>query len=395
MHKTLGHYNKTLGYYTCDGIEFESKIQALQLSTITHKPVEWHFNRWEFGQHNWMVEPPETLDQLYQRRARQIREQYDYVIVSFSGGSDSWNIMRAFMDQGLLVDEIVSNWALDASSKYVVLDSTQRNSWNNVAEYHLNCVERIKEIQARSPATKITVNDTSQALIDTFLTVDDASWTATKREVLNPTGATSYNYKYFNEIRKRFDRDKKIAIVLGQDKPKLIIKDNQLYTYFIDKIVNLNDIQEHLGDYPNCHTLFFYWSSDSCDILAKQAHTILRLINQNPRLVTVFSTTDPQVQRIILEPILRRWLYSTWDTTRFQVHKPQGDWNSTLDYWFIHGWQGTREHAIWQAGIQHVISSLDPKYLAKDKNGTITGTVPFISPYYHIGTVIESPPVTV
>jgi len=395
MHKTLGHYNKTLGYYTCDGIEFESKIQALQLSTITHKPVEWHFNRWEFGQHNWVVEPPETLDQLYQRRARQIREQYDYVIVSFSGGSDSWNIMRAFMDQGLLVDEIVSNWALDAGSKYVVLDSTQRNSWNNVAEYHLNCVERIKEIQARSPATKITVNDTSRALIDTFLTVDDASWTATKREVLNPTGATSYNYKYFNEIRKRFDRDKKIAIVLGQDKPKLIIKDNQLYTYFIDKIVNLNDIQEHLGDYPNCHTLFFYWSSDSCDILAKQAHTILRLINQNPRLVTVFSTTDPQVQRIILEPILRRWLYSTWDTTRFQVHKPQGDWNSTLDYWFIRGWEGTREHAIWQAGIQHVISSLDPKYLAKDKNGTVSGTVPFISPYYHIGTVVESPPVTV
>lgn len=387
--------DKTLGYYTCDNMDFESKIHALQHSTTTHKPVEWHFNRWEFGQHNWAIEPPETLDQLYQRRARQIREQYDYVIVSFSGGSDSWNIMRAFMDQGLLVDEIVSNWALDASSKYIVLDSKQHDSWNNVAEYHLNCVERIKEIQARSPATKITVNDTSQALIDTFLTADDASWTASKREVLNPTGATNYNYKYFSDVRKQFDRDKKIAIVLGQDKPKLIIKDRQLYTYFVDKTINLTNVQEHLGEYPNCHTMFFYWSPDSCDMLAKQAHVILRAINQNPRVAAIFSTTDPKVQRVIQEPMLKRWLYSTWDTNWFQVHKAMGDWNSTLDYWFTRGWAGTREHAIWQAGIQHVTASLDAKYLAKDKNGTVSGTVPFTSPCYHIGTVAESPPVTV
>ena len=387
--------DKKLGYYTCNGMEFESKIQALQHSTISHKPVEWQFNRWEFGQHNWMAEPPETLDQLYQRRARQIREQYDYVIVSFSGGSDSWNIMRAFMDQGLLVDEIVSNWALDASSKYIVLDSKQHDSWNNVAEYHLNCVERIKEIQARSPATKITVNDTSQALIDTFLTADDASWTAGKREVLNPTGATNYNYKYFSDVRKQFDRDKKIAIVLGQDKPKLIIKDRQLYTYFVDKTINLTSVQEHLGEYPNCHTMFFYWSPDSCDMLAKQAHVILRAINKNPRVATLFSTTDARTQRIFQEPMLKRWLYSTWNTNWFQVHKAMGDWNSTIDHWFTRGWAGTREHAIWQAGIQHVTSSLDAKYLAKDKNGTVSGTVPFISPCYYIGTVVESPPVTV
>lgn len=387
--------DKTLGYYTCNGMDFESKIHALQHSTTTHQSVEWHFNRWEFDQHNWAIEPPETLDQLYQRRARQIREQYDYVIVSFSGGSDSWNIMRAFMDQGLLVDEIVSNWALDASSKYIVLDSKQHDSWNNVAEYHLNCVERIKEIQSRSPATKITVNDTSQALIDTFLTADDASWTATKREVLNPTGATNYNYKYFSDVRKQFDRDKKIAIVLGQDKPKLIIKDNQLFLYFTDKTTNLTSVQEHLAEYPNCHTLFFYWSPESCDMLTKQAHVILRAINQSPRLAAVFSTTDARVQRIIQEPMLKRWLYSTWDTNWFQVHKAQGDWNSTLDHWFTRGWAGTREHAVWQAGIQHVTSSLDAKYLAKDKNGTVNGTVPFTSPCYHIGTVVESPPVTV
>ena len=383
--------DKTLGYYTCDGMEFESKIHALQHSTAVNKPIEWQFNRWEFGQHTWDVEPPETLDQLYQRRARQIREQYDYVIVSFSGGSDSWNIMRAFMDQGLLVDEIVSNWALDASSKYVILDPAQRDSWNNVAEYRLNCVERIKEIQARSPATKITVNDTSKTLIDTFLTADDASWTATKREVLNPTGATNYNYKYFSEVRKQFDRNKKIAIVLGQDKPKLVVKDNQLFVYFADKTTNLTSVQEHLGEYPNCHTLFFYWSPDACDVLAKQAHTILRVMQLDPKVAKLFSTTDAKTQRLIQEPVLKRWLYSTWDMNWFQVNKATGDWDSTLDYWFSRGWAGTREHDIWQAGIKHVASSIDSKYLVKDKNGTVTGTVPFSSPYYYVGSIKNHP----
>jgi hypothetical protein len=89
--------NKKLGYYNCDGLEFESKIQAFFHSLKTNKPVEWIFNDFEFNLHDWLNEPLESLDQLYDKRARELREKYDYLILSYSGGSDSHQILMSFI----------------------------------------------------------------------------------------------------------------------------------------------------------------------------------------------------------------------------------------------------------------------------------------------------------
>ena len=55
--------NKKLGYYTCNGLEFESKIQACFHSVQTGKPVDWVFNDLEFSAYDWTKEPEESLDQ--------------------------------------------------------------------------------------------------------------------------------------------------------------------------------------------------------------------------------------------------------------------------------------------------------------------------------------------
>ena len=161
--------DKRLGYYTCNGQEFESKIHALTLSNQTGKPVDWQFNNEVFDNYTWTQEPELSLDQLYDCRSREIRESYDYVILSYSGGSDSHNILESFLRQGLYIDEIVLNSALKATEKFIVLDTAQTASWNINAEYQLNAVDKLKEIQTRSPGTKITVNDTTDAIVDAFI----------------------------------------------------------------------------------------------------------------------------------------------------------------------------------------------------------------------------------
>ena len=101
--------HKELGYYTCDNKIFTSKIHACIHATSVKKPLEWHFNDDTFDNFPWNVEPVESLDELYFRRARELREQYDYICLAFSGGGDSNNILEAFLRQGLFIDEVVTN----------------------------------------------------------------------------------------------------------------------------------------------------------------------------------------------------------------------------------------------------------------------------------------------
>ena len=104
--------NKKLGYYSCNGIEFESKIRAAVYAEAIKQPIKWHFNESHFSQFPWHIEPEQSLTELYNLRSRQIREEYDYVVICYSGGADSNNIVESFIRQGLHIDEIVSNWPL-------------------------------------------------------------------------------------------------------------------------------------------------------------------------------------------------------------------------------------------------------------------------------------------
>lgn len=379
--------NKKLGYYTCNGIEFESKIQAAMLAQETDSTFQWHFNDEVFKNYDWTQEPELTLDQLYNKRAREIREQYDYVILSYSGGSDSNNVLEAFLRQGLLIDEIVTNWALDLSEKFTVLDTSERESWNHNAEFHLHTKGRLEYIKSVSPRTKITMLDTSKALIDALLLNGDASWTEKKKEVLNLTGSSQYNYIYFAEVRKRFDKFHRIAVINGTDKPKLTLKDGKLSLYFTDKAVNMVSIQDHIAEYPNADPVFFYWAPECCDLLCKQSHTVLNWLRVNPQHQPVWESTEPGMTRRIQEELLKVVLYpTTWNPNWFQVHKSLYDWDSELDYWFTRGWYGTKEFDIWMNGMKHVASKIS-KFLVYMPNGMPRGTRVCFSPHYYIGQI--------
>ena len=136
-------FNKRLGYYVCDGQEFESKIVAGLHSNKVNKPVEWIFNDSVFGHFNWTVEPEESLDALYDRRARQLRERYDYIIISYSGGADSHNLLMSFVRQKLHVDEIIVNHTEKAGSKFINLSNADTSASNCGAEYRLQAVPRL------------------------------------------------------------------------------------------------------------------------------------------------------------------------------------------------------------------------------------------------------------
>lgn len=357
------YINKKLGYYICDNLEFDSKIRACVHAVEHAKPVTWVFNNDEFNKYDWTKEPELSLDQLYDRRARQLREQYDYLILSYSGGADSHNILTAFQRQGLHIDEIITNTMTKASAKAMTVDINNKEAYNAPeAEYHLNTVERLKDIHKTMPGTKITVTDCSDALFDELETAGDASWVLNKREGLNPAGMTRFNYLHFTEIRKNFDKDKKIGVVVGIEKPRTMIHRGELMMAFSDRTTNMITVAEHLKEYPNSTVEFFYWTPDCVEILIKQGHVIKKWLEANPQHQAMWQTktVTPDVYRLVHDPLLRGLLYTTWDNNWFQSKKAIYDWYSEFDSWFTDLYTGTKAHNVWREGLDYVQNKLVP-----------------------------------
>jgi hypothetical protein len=370
--------DKRLGYYTCGGMEFESKIQAAFHSIKTKNPIKWHFNDEIFGSHHWR-EPMETLDQLYDRRCREIRERYDYVMLSYSGGADSHNILMSFVRQGLHIDEIIVNTMDKANNKFTNIDNTDLRPENAAAELHLQTIPRLKEIVGKIPKTKITVCDLSDHLFDYMNGAKDASWVLTRKEGLNPANVTRFNYLHVSDVRKQFDKSKSLVLVLGVDKPRIYINDNYLYTRFSDRAANIIPVPEHLNEYTNTTVDFFYWSPYSLDIITKQVYVVRAWLRSNPQYLNLFDpnemSKDHRVYRLYHERLLRSVIYTTWNNEWYQADKAIRDWTSEFDSWFEAGYSNTSAYKIWMSGVNYVKENLRP--LIRQTHGELDGLALF------------------
>jgi hypothetical protein len=353
------NFNKRLGYYIVGDQEFESKIAAALYSVKVNKPMTWIFNDKVFALHNWQQEPEESLDDLYDKRARQIRNKYDYVIISYSGGADSHNMLMSFIRQNLHVDEILVN-TTEKANRLTVNDASCLHASNAGAEHELQAVPRLKELAPLIPKTKITILDLSDYVFANFEEAKDASWVLDKKEGLNPAGVSRFNYLYYSEVRKTFDKDKKIALVLGIEKPKVTIENGNVLVRFIDRIANIVTVTGHVKDYTNTTIEFFYWSPECVPMLIKQGHVVKKWLEANPQFQPDFYADNVNFEKIRLvhERVLRSVVYSTWDNSWFQADKAVSDWYTEFDTWFIEGYKDTKAFHIWNEGINFVRDSL-------------------------------------
>lgn len=371
----------TLGYYFCNGIKFRSKVNAFIYSNTVNKPVEWHFYQDIFSKYPWHIEPYQTLDELYNSRARQVREKYDYVILSFSGGADSWNMVEAFLRQGLHIDEIITNHLTGAAKKTTILNPSVKDSSNFAAEHELQAIPRLKEINQRSPKTKITVLDVSNSIINSINQIDDADWVLDRNDHLSVGQLFRYNYTYFADIKKRLDKSLSVGFIVGIDKPKTIIKNNDdFYLYFVDATVNIVHITDFTTEYTNTYLELFYWSPDAIDLLCKQAHVIKRWLELRPPRQALWRNATYTTIRSYHEPILRGLLYSTWNNDWFQVNKSSSWFHTEFDTWFHTDQDLIKQQGNWNRGIQYLVDKI-PNNL-NYKNGVPDSLQTFKHEYY-------------
>jgi hypothetical protein len=378
--------NKKLGYYVCDGQEFNSKINCAIHATKVNKPMSWVFNNEVFDRYDFSQEPEESLDALYDRRAREIREKYDYVVLSYSGGSDSHNILMSFYRQGLHIDEVISNWVFEASKKFTIINSVVDDAWNQNAEYELHTKDRLQWIYDHMPNTKVTLYDCSKQIYSYFSKAKEPEWVTNHVEPLNPAATQRYNPLQIKDIRLRIDKEDSIGFVVGVDKPLSLIVDKKMYLRLRDKTANIIPSSIYTSEYDNTTVEYFYWAPESCAMLAKQGHIMLKHLNTNKQYQLIWTPSQVENFRAAQETLMRSIVYTTWDETNaFQTKKPTHDWYSELDYWFIEQFKNTPAGRNWQAGVDYVENSVDKSLqLTTGKKGLMT----FFSPLYYIGDIV-------
>ena len=382
--------NEALGYYVVNGQKIESKIQALILATQTKSKVAWVFNKTTFEDFNWSREPVETLDQLYGQRARQLREKYDYLVLCYSGGSDSNNILEAFIREGLKIDEIVTNFIVEATKSISSQKINSTKAENHNAEWDLLAKRRMQYIHTNMPGVKISNIDMSQPILDHFRDHQDGSWILKCKEWANPMSTARYNIIYDDALRKRFDATKSVGVVLGVDKPQVVIRDSRVYLYFVDTTTNITPITEHIKSYDNSTVEFFYWSPDSAKMLSKQAHVMLKYLNVNKQAQKIWDWTVNRSDhplykqaRNIKEGILRNVIYTTWNPAWFQAEKGTVGWTNVNDQWFFDDFKGSIEHQAWKNGIRYMLENISQDHMMPGEERF----VPYISPQYFIGNL--------
>ena len=98
------YYDTENKFYSEDGIQFYDKVRALEYKKNSGKQVFLNYHDALYSSLDWKTEPTESLEQLYKEQAQRIRDTYDKVILCYSGGYDSTNILETFYYNNIGID---------------------------------------------------------------------------------------------------------------------------------------------------------------------------------------------------------------------------------------------------------------------------------------------------
>lgn len=245
-----------------------------------------------FDQFNWQVEPEISLEQLYINRAKQLREKYDYLILSFSGGTDSREVLYTFLNNDIFIDEIQTVNYSNLISKIDTVTIKELN-FELYAEYNDCAVPVLKEVQLRSPRTKITLIDSTDFYLNEILSTKFSNFNPkytkypmVKLPIIRNSRSVTYSKIKYNE--ETINRNKKTAIIFGVEKPKIKLKDRKLvfcfndFVYSSTKDVNTGAIDNY------CSFEQFFWSKDAPLIPIKQSHVIKKVLENDLNVLKTY-----------------------------------------------------------------------------------------------------------
>jgi len=254
---------------------YKNRQDILNSSTFNIKDLEaiWP-EGWDSI--NWTEEPSEPLEELYKQRALQLRGSYDYLILYYSGGSDSSTVLNIFKKYNIPLDEVITNRFADhdlLKLPYVVPDYGNKITSINIThdflqDFHYN----------------------QKWLTDGF-GYSGLMHTLSRNEI--------YFFEKHNLI-KTLTRKGNVAHIYGIDKPLIKIVNNKYYCTFSSNTINFNEHNQH--EYKE----HFFTSENFPKLHAKQCHIIMNWCKiKYPKSTRAVSESAYPDSREIMNRLLR------------------------------------------------------------------------------------------
>ena len=345
---TYMYHNK--GVYRANGKPFLNKLDAImEVNANPGTWVEWDFHDAVFGRYQWNIEPTVELKELYRRRALQLREAYDHVVLFYSGGVDSWNILKTFVDNNIPLDEIYMFGAFEAEEKQYSTLGFSRDPGYYTREINQS-LPLVKKL-VTDKKIKINVFDWTRHIIEA---ANDPDWIWTAGVRFDPTCMVrSKFHKIFREHSELLHKGKKVGFVYGVDKPRLLRDDNQIYFGFLDVIMTTGTLPTNdiMGEYWE-NDEYFYWTPNMPELAIKQSHVVVNWLKANNKLDLIKHTKNiSSFHDELYYNEVNRCIYTDWNPSIWQIRKPTGAIYNELSKWFLDSQLEARlkwENSLWE-----------------------------------------------
>lgn len=332
-------------YYYCGDKLFISKIKALEYSDRTGVPAKYYYHDDVYDTVAWKIEPKESLDALYLNQAKRLREKYDYLILCYSGGSDSSNILETYHFNNIKLDKIVTVGALSQDSRSGVDENHNGELYHNVFPY----IEKL----GLSSITEV-VDYTKY-----FNNVENFSLHQYGEDWIDYVGAWFSPHHWFWRDFEKFVvphqwRSKKVAIIFGKDKPALTVQeDGKMGFRFVDNAVSGYG---NVETYDNSDRINFYWDPTYPDILVKQIHVLKRAYQVSK---TMQHTTLTKAQ-VLSGLSVNDLVYSLRQKLVFESPKSKSSLLSVRDL-YLRDKKTEDVYKFYQLGINHLKNKIPNK----------------------------------
>lgn len=358
-------HSDKLGFYRVGDKKFYNKTLALLENFQTKEDVHWIFNNKVYGSIDWTIPVETPLSELYKNRAQQLRDQYDYLVLYFSGGADSTNALHAFIDNNIFIDEIIMHLPEAVKTS---INSTDTSNLNYYSEVEYAAVAHLKKFEnSVHPNTKISINDFSKTGLELLNNEDwfDRSPLCLSISISGILRQISQEYDGYHLSLQ--EKDKSIAYILGVDKPLVHFNGNNYSCYFMDTSTYhyISPVNFNKSKINNVFTEFFYWTPDMPEIIVKQAQDIKKHCEENAWAKFMASESlDRHISeyRTILHPII----YPDYVCEQFQTDKPSTHVMRPMDNWF---WQtaSKKVKGNYLSTLKYLRKNTDPKYMINNQ----------------------------
>jgi len=373
---TYLYHNK--GIYSSNGKPFLNKIDAILEANTNASYVSWDYHDAIFSKSNWLVEPPVTLAELYKQRALQLREAYDHLVLFFSGGVDSWNVLHSFVSNNIKLDEIYMFGAFEAEKPMYEKLGFDRTPGYFTREIQ-QAIPLVKKL-IETKGIKLNIYDWTTDILEA---ANDRDWFYTAGVRFDPTCMVrSKFHKKFRIHNELLHKGKKVGFVFGVDKPRLLRDDDSIYFAFLDVIMTTatlptNDIK---GEYWE-NDEYFYWTPNMPELAIKQSHEVvkwlraLNKINLIKHMKNIAAFHDEAYYAEVNKCVYPAWNHNTW-----QIKKPTNAIYNEMSQWFLDG--NFEAKLKWESSLWELERLCGKKWF---NEGSVTkGIMGHISPLYKI-----------